>query len=786
MIATGIPEEGPLSKKTPVFLDVETFVSDTVSLSSMTLRQYLSRSYLESMALAVGGGPVEVFFAREMERIPEDLPRIDDDLVQALKEMCLSDDYVFVAHNASFDIRVLRFLLALPQPKNVWCTLEGSMCAWPELPGGYGLKNFSGALKLPKDQAKFNLDLALLHSLEGRLKKEPQAHSKIHESLLEVFQEIHKATGVPFPDPFTLPDLYRMLCEYNRRDVEVMRAVYERQLPRVPACEQEIGLRTNRQRKYHFEVDPARLDALVEQLDAAAAEAEARAEEYVTEDQRAEIFNRETEDQSLRSVRYQRLTKIINTVSNETFESASLKKISPVQLARNPTVHSILQQTSRVGKMLSHKRRSVVFRGVHEVDVELGAWRAHTYRFSSPSTGKGLNLHNCPKHDKAIAEPIRKIFRLPDHLCFVRADLANVEYRIEGFITQCRNVLKMFDPARGGNVFTDPYCASWATMTGMQIQKKDPIRQVAKAAVLGLGFCMSAAGFARELLKVLADNTNPITEKSLQELILANRWARPAGKAIRWITQRLGCSDVVALASYHIHRAFNNAHPEFSETAQWLVNTVTKVGMAGAGPAARDVARKAIDIMYRAPLAPDRNLIDLEIDDDETTIYPSVRVRCGPWTPTICWREPHVRPTSFEGDGASNFQMTVRKSSGLFKPFTKQLAIENVTQSAARNAMCMTVERLEQLGFPDCLHIHDEALLIVPKERETVLKARDALIEAIGPKNTLPFSWASIIKPDEITVTQSLYEDEDDVLPGKGNRWGLIEAADPSMFVGLP
>ena len=786
--------EGPLASLIPIFIDVETFVTREVNLNSLTLRQYLAKSYLETVAIAIGEhDPVQVFFSEDCENRPKGADLIDDPLVTVLHNLARDPNYVFVAHNAAFDIRVLRLLLDMPQPRHVWCTLEGSMGAWPEFPGGFGLKNLSTALGLPKRMRKYDLDL---RQLETARRKAPvrlkDLTEEFQKQLRRIIRENHLGIGPKkvTPDSTVELDLLnRILAIYNARDVESMREIYYQQIPRISGIEQEVALRTHQQRQFYFEVDPDQLKSLVKTLDQNAQYAEQLAAEYVGDDDLRQIFNRENEEDKLTSVRYQRLRNIINdkvAEKDEVFESTSLKKISPTQLSRNPNVAGLLQQTTRVGKMLSHRRRSAVFFNVDVVDVELGYMRAHTGRFSSPSTGRGLNLHNIPKHDKQIAEPIRKIFRLPKNMCLVRADLANVEYRIEGYLTKCPTVRKMFDASLGGNVFNDPYCLAWEAMTSMVINKKMPIRQVAKAAVLGLGFCMSAMGYTRVLLNVLADKKSGVTEAVLKQVMKDNGWGKPDSDMIDRIIDAFGCSMIVAIAAYHIHRAFNRSHPEFGETAQWLVSAVNMVASSGEGRDGRDRARVALDNAYKHSNAPDRDLIGLEIDDDPRPKYPSVRVRCGPWPATVCWREPHVRNLKFENAFGKVEGLTIRKANGYFKPFIKQLAIENITQAAARNAMCMGVAELERRGFPNCIHVHDEVMLLVPRERTAVLAARDALLDVFGPGHALPYGWAILVKPDEVTVTESMFEDEDDVKPDKGDRWGRIERNEIGCLENLP
>lgn len=723
--------EGPLKDLIPVFLDVETWMTPEIRLGIMTLRQYLAKTHLTAMAIAIGDEEPDVYSMPDGKFLPD-----DEALVDVLIALALDPKYVFVAHNGAFDIRVLRFLLGLPQPQHVWCTLEGAMGAWPEMPGGYSLGNLGERLGFASDLVKIQIDL-------------------------------HNCTDAE-------------LLEYNKRDVKSEQELYYRQVALLPGLEQEVALRTHRQRQYSFEIDQGKLDHLMIELENQASYAEQQAEQYITSDQMKDIFNRD--DGYLKSVRSKRLLDILNESMDADLNSTSLKKISPLKLARSPKVAALLTETSRVAKMLSHKRRSIIFKDISTVDVELGYMRAHTGRFSSPSVGKGLNLHNIPKHDKSIAKPVREIFRLPKTLCFVRADLSNVEYRVEGKLTNCRAVFKMFEESLGGDPFNDPYSMAWKSMTAQKINKADPIRQVAKAAVLGLGFCMGPTGYCRgSLLTALANKKSGITEDVLRKIVIDLGWKMPDNNGVKRITDDLGCSIIPALASYHIHRVFNEAHPEFSRVADWLVRVVTNVSSA---PTKSD-AKYSIDNGYKLLAAPDRNMIGLEVDDDETFFTPSIRVRCGDWPRTVCWREPKLRPTVFLG-GATDHRLTILKSTKQFKPFTRQLAIENVTQAAARNGLCWAVGELEKEGFPDVLHVHDEILIITPRNRESILAARDAMVRIIGPNGRHPMGWAVLIKPSEISVTESMWEAEEDVDPKKGDRFGKIERNEPGCLDNLP
>jgi hypothetical protein len=971
--------DGLLKDLIPVFIDVETFMDKSagVSLSAQTLRQYIKSSYLTSIGIAIGDDDPEVVLTPGGVFAPE-----DSYIVDALRALALSKEHIFVCQNAAFDIRVLRFMLGIEQPQYVWCTMEGAMAAWPEFPGGYGLFNLGEGLNFPRDQRKLEIDLD---------------------------------AGNYTPEALKI---------YNGRDVICARTLYYRQIARLSWQEQRIAILTHNVRKFHFLVDSERLDALVVTLDANARTAEMAAKNVVMskDDNDArlclenggmisddgigadglivlddaeicEVFNREDANNPgmLKSVRGTRLIKIIREKFGITLPTTSLKKLSPVWQAQHPKITELLRQTTRANKMISHGRRSKNLQNVPEVDVELGYFRAHTGRFSSPSQGKGLNLHNCvsgsswiltkrgfvpilhlwrddllwdgtefvsfdsvtyegerstitvgcaqvtaehpvwdgrqmipageltakqraevvisglyaallaanqlpreigndvcnratdwlaafepivslttlstlessltevvssmlsqlpenpfttvvgdsvlnmppgttvseravfdirgvgprarfwcngiissncPKHDVSIAKPVRQVFRLPPDKCFVRGDLANVEYRVEGWLTDCPSVMKMFDETLGGNRFSDPYIKGWETMTRQVITKKDPVRQVSKSATLGLGFSMSSFGYAKVLLGVCSDPHSKVTEEKLKIMIKDLGWPLPSEQSLKMIVEKTGCSATIAVASWNIHRLFNAAHPEFGMCAEWLVNCITRVaevgrgrGLSGPNNIDRFVqAERILREMEKASAAPNPAKLRLSIDDDYTAKIPSVRVQCGPWPATVCWREPAVRTNKMTNQGKP--QLTILKANGLDKPFTRQLAIENVTQAAARNALCAGLLQLEdKYGTRDVLHVHDEVLIITDRKREAVLAAKQQLIDVFGPKAGHPLDWAILIKPEEISITQSLWEEELDIMYffdefkkewKGGDRWGKIERGDADMFENLP
>jgi hypothetical protein len=142
----------------------------------------------------------------------------------------------------------------------------------------------------------------------------------------------------------------------------------------------------------------------------------------------------------------------------------------------------------------------------------------------------------------------------------------------------------------------------------------------------------------------------------------------------------------------------------------------------------------------------------------------------------------------------SRSRLSILKASGFDKTVSKQLAIENVTQAAARNALCHGILQLaHEFGWHNILHIHDEIMIICDKNQVAVLAARDALLRVFGPKSNHPMTWAVLIKPDEVSVTSSMWEDDLDLQPPteknkfKGfDRWRKIEQGTPDCLDNLP
>lgn len=977
-----------------LYIDFETRIGPGLSLTSMTLRDYLAATDVLSVGMMTSDPLISQAsaYAANDTRWPQ--------IVDQLRTICADPDWTIVAHNASFDVRVLVQKLGCPWPQHVHCTMELAQAWSPNQPGGYSLDNLS-RLWLPQHQRKAHIDLMRCSEAE--------------------------------------------LLEYNAQDVVACRGLHKLALARLSADELAVHEMTQQIKELTFTVDATKVQAAVQTFAAQANQAAEAATQILGD---SDGFNYDGGD--VRSVKPADIKNLL--LANLGFEAPSIseKKLNPERLRRNANAATAIKQVAAANKALSHKRRVRAFSGISTVDCELTYFAAHTGRFSSRNSGKGLNLHNCvsvripvlthrgwvsifelnqedyvwdgedfvpyqgvrlsprrdlhqplaacattpehpiwtghamvamadllpmqqvqssaaglcsllqaagrmsltpaatdavacslaqsiaylqaavaaaagidvdtitmpgdwttvlsassgadtttcsiatvladtassldrliglsptgetcppsyetfapcldgmtrictwiastvasrtdpamyasclqwlthatvalqsalprakslrstphglvspisgpttcgepadlydvlgagprarfqagglivsncPKRNPLVAKPVRGLFALDDGLVFVRGDFANVEYRIEGLLTGCAHVNTLFS----ADVLADPYSMFWTTATGQPCSKKDPVRQLAKAAVLGLGYLMGIRRWMEELLRGLADPTFGVTLADLDAVCRANGWGMPSDPRVKAAMTMLNAPWQVATVAYETRERFHRVHPEFARMARWLERAVGK--LAGALDPARASAQ-----LYAEPHAPNPKLIELVVDD--VLQGRSVRVRCGPgWSsPTVTWRDLMVRTTPL-GTGMT----FVRAGNRPPARASLNTLIENIVQSAARNALCQGLLELKRRGHPYILHVHDEVMIVTHRTPAAMLAARQDMIDVFGPGGWISrqgWDWAVVVKPDDITMSRTLYDDE----KWSQQAWAKLMTGDASPLGELP
>lgn len=702
----------------PVFhLDFENFFDEKagISLSKMALRKYLEVAPVIGFSVAID------------HSAPTWIPADSEDFLPALAEIdeaLQQPGNILNAYNVPFDSRVLCFgrleahgePFGCRWPIQIRDTMEMAMGAWPNTPGGYSLRNVAAWLGLPPK--------------------------------------------------LSMSDVFKKLCTweaYCNRDTELLQAIYYRALSRLPDDELYYSENCNRVRGIAYSIREdtvkASLDAFTKNTEAGVAAAVSFLSGYSRdgEDLGGAIFGGYTEGK-VRSVKAKALKELLIGALGFDTTSTSLKKINPVHLAGRPDVNTLLQATSKANKGLYYQKRATALLGSTEIDMEKGYFRAtNTGRTSAPTTGRGVNTANLSKKDKTIAKPLRQMLALPDDMCYVRADAANVEYRIEALLTGCQYVGQMFN----ANINADPYSAFAKSAFGVDCKKGDPMRDVvAKAAVLGYGFMMGTIRAIEELNKAVADPINKVSVAQIEALCNERGWKPPSSRYLKGATTRVGCHWSVAVAANESREAFHGLHPEFGATADWLQRSVEMLA------ASKDPER-IIDRLYEMSGAPNRDLLELCIDKELE--FPTVRVRLfGHSMPTVTWRHLSCSHPGIDGLGA----VTANKGP---RNVHRALLIENCVQSAARLGLLRCENELARRGWVTD-SVYDEILILCKRDRETVLRARADLVDVMSPTGPHGMGWAFYGKPGDMTVTKTRYEDEAEA----AIAWKKLETNDPT------
>jgi len=701
-----------------LYIDFETFMDlkEGITLRKMALRRYLAVAPVIGFSVAIDDSPFQWIPKESAEFLP---------MLAEIDEFGQTPGNICTAYNVPFDYRVLRFGCLEPHgapigarwPLQIRDAMELAMAAWPNMPGGYSLRNVASWLLLPPK-------LRMSDVAKGTVTWE----------------------------------------EYCNRDGELLREIYLRALRRVCPEEVEISEMANVVRGGAYQINAASVATALDAFTTHRNEGVAAACKLLTsysrdgEDLGAEIFGGYSEKE-VRSVKAKALKEFLVGALGFDTTSTSLKKINPSHLATRPDVHALLKETSKTSKGLYYRNRAKGLVGVSEVDMELGYFRAtNTGRYSAPSPGKGINTHNLSKKDKTIAKPLRQMLALPDDLMFVRADAANVEYRVEGLLTGCSYVRDLFR----ANIQADPYGAFAKTAFGVTCKKGEPMRDVvAKAAVLGYGFAMGTHRAVEEMNKAVADPINAVSVSDIEHLCHGRGWHPPKGAYMKGLVTRVGCHWSVAVAAERSRDAFHLIHPEFFAVADWLQRSVEM--LAGA-----QNPEGMLNLLYSYGGAPDRNLVNLTIDRELE--FPTVRVTVlGHSMPTITWRHLSCSHKGVDGLGAVTANKGPRR-------VHRSLLIENITQSAARLMLVKAKLALKKRGWGTIHSVHDEILIICPRTREAGLKAKADLAEIMSPAGPLGYDWAFYAKPDDITCTRTLYEDE----PESRILWAKLSTNDPT------
>lgn len=252
------------------------------------------------------------------------------------------------------------------------------------------------------------------------------------------------------------------------------------------------------------------------------------------------------------------------------------------------------------------------------------------------------------------------------------ADFSAIEARVIAWLSGETWRQKVF--AEGGDI----YCASASSMFGVPVVKhgvNGHLRQKGKVAELALGYQGGV-----NALKAMGALDMGLTEEELPNIVELWRQASPKIKEL-W---------------YTVEKA--------------AVYTVTT-----GNPMTLDHG-----ITFR-----------LEVDPFYGYRYMTIELPSGR---KLFYPDPHIKLNNFDKE-AVHFKTQLNNAWVTESTYGGKL-VENITQAVARDCLALTLMRLSENGLPAIMHIHDEAVIEVPKDEA------DEYLDIVEKTFALPISWA--------------------------------------------
>lgn len=252
------------------------------------------------------------------------------------------------------------------------------------------------------------------------------------------------------------------------------------------------------------------------------------------------------------------------------------------------------------------------------------------------------------------------------------ADFSAIEARVIAWLSGETWRQRVF--AEGGDI----YCASASSMFGVPVVKhgvNGHLRQKGKVAELALGYQGGV-----NALKAMGALDMGLTEEELPNIVELWRQASPKIKEL-W---------------YTVEKA--------------AVYTVTT-----GNPMTLDHG-----ITFR-----------LEVDPFYGYRYMTIELPSGR---KLFYPDPHIKLNNFDKE-AVHFKTQLNNAWVTESTYGGKL-VENITQAVARDCLAITLMRLSENGLPAIMHIHDEAVIEVPKDEA------DEYLDIVEKTFALPIPWA--------------------------------------------
>lgn len=252
------------------------------------------------------------------------------------------------------------------------------------------------------------------------------------------------------------------------------------------------------------------------------------------------------------------------------------------------------------------------------------------------------------------------------------ADFSAIEARVIAWLSGETWRQKVF--AEGGDI----YCASASSMFGVPVVKhgvNGHLRQKGKVAELALGYQGGV-----NALKAMGALDMGLTEEELPNIVELWRQASPKIKEL-WYT--------------------------VEKAAVYTVTTGNPMTIEHG-------------ITFR-----------LEVDPFYGYRYMTIELPSGR---KLFYPDPHIKLNNFDKE-AVHFKTQLNNAWVTESTYGGKL-VENITQAVARDCLALTLMRLYGNGLPAIMHIHDEAVIEVPKDEA------DEYLDIVEKTFALPIPWA--------------------------------------------
>lgn len=271
-----------------------------------------------------------------------------------------------------------------------------------------------------------------------------------------------------------------------------------------------------------------------------------------------------------------------------------------------------------------------------------------------------------------LSQLIRTAIIAKDGYTLCVADFSAIEARVIAWLSGETWRQKVF--AEGGDI----YCASASSMFGVPVVKhgvNGHLRQKGKVAELALGYQGGV-----NALKAMGALDMGLTEEELPNIVELWRQASPKIKEL-W---------------YTVEKA--------------AVYTVTTGN----------------------PMTIDHGItFRLEVDPFYGYRYMTIELPSGR---KLFYPDPHIKLNNFDKE-AVHFKTQLNNAWVTESTYGGKL-VENITQAVARDCLALTLTRLSGNGLPAIMHIHDEAVIEVPKNEA------DEYLDIVEKTFALPIPWA--------------------------------------------